>query len=132
TIETADIALMADRLTRLPQSLILAKRTACTMRVYITIALATVLVPVLGVFLGGVTMAVGMLVHGASVLLVIAIAMTLLRPVRTQKLYLGSALVRRPLLAGVGYSCAGLGLGLLYFSSTQGWKPRYSGRSKRS
>ena len=83
TIETADIALMADRLTRLPQSLILAKRTARTMRVNIFIALATVLVLLLGVFLGGVTMAVGMLVHEASVLLVIVIAMTLLRPVRT-------------------------------------------------
>ena len=83
TIETADIALMADRLTRLPQSLTLAKRTARTMRVNIIIALATVLVLLLGVFLGGVTMAVGMLVHEASVLLVIAIAMTLLRPVRT-------------------------------------------------
>ncbi|MDO5032441.1 cation-translocating P-type ATPase [Corynebacterium sp.] len=82
TIDTADIALMADRLTRLPQALILAKRTARTMRINIAIALLTVLVLMLGVFLGGVTMAIGMLVHEASVLLVIAIAMLLLRPVR--------------------------------------------------
>lgn len=33
-----------------------------------------------GVLLGGVTMSIGMLVHEASVLIVIAIAMLLLRP----------------------------------------------------
>ncbi|QEA38119.1 cadmium-translocating P-type ATPase [Pistricoccus aurantiacus] len=74
-IETADIALMADRLPRLPYALNLAKRTVKTMRLNIAIALL-----LFGVLFGGVTMAIGMLVHEASVLLVIAIAMLLLRP----------------------------------------------------
>lgn len=79
-IETADIALMADRLDRLPHALELARRTVRTMRVNITIALVTVALLVAGVFAGGVTMALGMLVHEASVLVVITIAMLLLRP----------------------------------------------------
>ena len=79
-IETADIALMADRLPRLPHALGLARRTVRTMRVNISIALGTVALLLAGVLLGGVTMSLGMLVHEASVLLVIAIAMLLLRP----------------------------------------------------
>ncbi|WP_027960592.1 heavy metal translocating P-type ATPase [Halomonas halodenitrificans] len=79
-IETADIALMADRLPRLPYALALAKRTVRTMHLNIIIALLTVALLLFGVLFGGVTMAIGMLVHEASVLLVIAIAMLLLRP----------------------------------------------------
>ncbi len=79
-IETADIALMADRLPRLPYALGLARRTVNTMRLNIAIALLTVAVLLAGVLFGGVTMAIGMLVHEASVLLVILIAMLLLRP----------------------------------------------------
>lgn len=79
-IETADIALMADKLPRLPYALGLAQRTVRTMRVNIAIALATVAILLVGVLLGGVTMSIGMLVHEASVLIVIAIAMLLLRP----------------------------------------------------
>ncbi|MDO5726863.1 MAG: cation-translocating P-type ATPase [Bowdeniella nasicola] len=78
-VETADIALMADDLMRLPQALNLAKRTRMVMRENIVIALATVVVLIAGVFAGGVTMALGMLVHEASVLVVIANAMRLLR-----------------------------------------------------
>ncbi|NWO15822.1 MAG: cadmium-translocating P-type ATPase [Corynebacterium sp.] len=80
-IETADIALMADKLPRLPYALHLAQRTVRTMTLNIVIALATVVVLLAGVLLGGVTMSIGMLVHEASVLLVIGIAMLLLRPV---------------------------------------------------
>lgn len=79
-IETADIALMADRLPRLPYALGLAKRTVRTMRINIAIALVTVVALLAGLFLGGVTMSIGMLVHEVSVLAVIAIAMLLLRP----------------------------------------------------
>lgn len=79
-IETADIALMADRLPRLPYALTLAKRTVRTMRINIAIALVTVAALLAGLFAGGVTMSIGMLVHEVSVLAVIAIAMLLLRP----------------------------------------------------
>jgi Cd2+/Zn2+-exporting ATPase len=78
-VETADIALMGDRLLNLPEAISLAKRTARTMRQNIVIAIGTVVLLLAGVLLGGVTMAVGMLVHEASVLVVVANAMRLLR-----------------------------------------------------
>ncbi|MDD9206541.1 cation-translocating P-type ATPase [Georgenia sp. 10Sc9-8] len=78
-VETADIALMGDDLLKLPEAIGLAKRTATVMRQNITVALATVTLLLAGVFAGGVTMAIGMLVHEASVLVVIANAMRLLR-----------------------------------------------------
>lgn len=79
-IETADIALMSDRLPRLPYALDLARRTIKTMRLNIAIALLTVFALLLGVLFGGVTMAIGMLAHEGSVILVIGIGMLLLRP----------------------------------------------------
>lgn len=80
-IETADIALMKDDLLKLPQAISLARRTVTTMRQNIAIALATVAALLAGVLFGGVTMSIGMLVHEASVLVVIANAMRLLRRV---------------------------------------------------
>ncbi|MGZ0212845.1 MAG: heavy metal translocating P-type ATPase [Actinomycetales bacterium] len=78
-VETADIALMGDNLLKLPEAISLARRTVSNMRQNITIALITVLLLLLGVFLGGVTMSIGMLVHEASVLIVIVNAMRLMR-----------------------------------------------------
>ncbi|MGV9193546.1 heavy metal translocating P-type ATPase [Microbacterium sp. MC2] len=81
-VETADIALMADDLLKLPEAIGLARRTVRVLRQNIAIALVTVVLLLAGVFAGGVTMAVGMLVHEGSVLLVILNAMRLLRPRR--------------------------------------------------
>ncbi|WP_067433259.1 heavy metal translocating P-type ATPase [Nocardioides jensenii] len=78
-IETADIALMGDNLLKLPEAISLARRTVATMRQNIVIAVTTVVLLLLGVLLGGVTMAIGMLVHEVSVLVVIVNAMRLLR-----------------------------------------------------
>jgi len=78
-VETADIALMGDNLLKLPEAVGLARRTVNNMRQNITIALVTVAALLAGVLLGGVTMAIGMLVHEASVLVVIINAMRLLR-----------------------------------------------------
>ncbi|MDN6625555.1 MAG: HAD-IC family P-type ATPase, partial [Acidipropionibacterium jensenii] len=78
-VETADIALMGDNLLKLPEAIGLAKRTVSVMRQNIAIALITVMLLLAGVFAGGVTMSIGMLVHEASVLVVIANAMRLLR-----------------------------------------------------
>lgn len=78
-VETADIALMGDNLLKLPEGIGLAKRTVSVMRQNIAIALVTVVLLLAGVFAGGVTMSVGMLVHEASVLVVIVNAMRLLR-----------------------------------------------------
>ncbi len=81
-VETADIALMGDNLLKLPEAIGLAKRTVAVMRQNIAIALITVVLLLAGVFAGGVTMSVGMLVHEASVLVVIINAMRLLRKTR--------------------------------------------------
>lgn len=78
-VETADIALMGDNLLKLPEAVWLARRTVTNMRQNITIAVATVSFLLLGVLLGGVTMAIGMLVHEVSVLVVILNAMRLLQ-----------------------------------------------------
>ncbi|HIZ36591.1 MAG TPA: cadmium-translocating P-type ATPase [Candidatus Ruania gallistercoris] len=78
-VETADIALMGDNLLKLPEAIGLAKRTVSVMRQNIAIALITVVLLLAGVFAGGVTMSIGMLVHEGSVLVVIANAMRLLR-----------------------------------------------------
>lgn len=78
-IETADIALMQDNLLKLPAAVRLARRTVATMRQNIAVAIAVVLTLLAGVLFGGVTMAIGMLVHEASVLVVIANAMRLMR-----------------------------------------------------
>ena len=82
------------------------------------VALAVVVL-MLGVLFGGVTMAIGMLVHEISVLVVIVIAMRLLR--RREEVEIlrlvgaGVWYIRTPLLAGAGFlgavgSVAGLGL----------------------
>ncbi|WP_033373324.1 heavy metal translocating P-type ATPase [Glaciibacter superstes] len=78
-VETADIALMGDNLLKLPEAISLARRTVNNMRQNITIAVVTVSLLLLGVLLGGMTMSIGMLVHEASVLIVIINAMRLLR-----------------------------------------------------
>ena len=78
-VETADIALMGDNLLKLPEAISLARRTVANMRQNIAVALTTVSLLLLGVLLGGVTMAIGMLVHEVSVLVVIINAMRLLR-----------------------------------------------------
>jgi len=78
-VETADIALMGDDLLRLPEAIGLAKRTVNVMRQNIAIAMITVVALLAGVFAGGVTMSIGMLVHEGSVLVVIVNAMRLMR-----------------------------------------------------
>lgn len=83
-IETADIALMRDDLLKLPQAVRLARRTVANMRQNIAIALVTVALLLAGVLFGGVTMAIGMLVHEGSVLVVIINAMRLLRAEQTR------------------------------------------------
>ena len=78
-IETADIALMNDDLLKLPRAVALARRTVAVMHQNVAVAMVTVGALLLGVIAGGVTMAIGMLVHELSVLVVIANAMRLLR-----------------------------------------------------
>ena len=78
-LETAPVALMGDDLRALPDAVALARRTVGVVRQNLAIALGTVAVLVAGVLAGEVHMAGGMLVHQASVLLVILNALRLAR-----------------------------------------------------
>ena len=78
-IETADIALMADDLMKIPEAIRLSKAALRNIRQNFTVALVTVAALLVGVLLGEVHMAEGMLIHEASVLIVILNGMRLLR-----------------------------------------------------
>ncbi|MBE2221976.1 MAG: cation-translocating P-type ATPase [Anaerolineae bacterium] len=78
-IETADIALMTDDLLKIPEALQLSRATLNNIRQNVIIALVTVALLLAGVLLGKVHMAGGMLIHEASVMIVILNGMRLLR-----------------------------------------------------
>ncbi|NHX37572.1 MULTISPECIES: heavy metal translocating P-type ATPase [Halolamina] len=78
-IETADIALMADDLERIPYAVKLSKATRWNVLENVGLALVVVTVLLGGVLTSYVTLALGMLVHEASVLAVIGNGMRLLR-----------------------------------------------------
>jgi len=79
-IETSDIVLMNSDFSRLPHALGLTKATANNMRQNIVIAVGVVLFLLTNVFLSEwMSMSIGMLVHEASILVVILNGMRLLR-----------------------------------------------------
>jgi Zn2+/Cd2+-exporting ATPase len=78
-IETADIALMADNLEKIPEAIRLSKATLRNIRQNLVVALVTVVALLVGVLLGEVHMAGGMFIHELSVLVVIGNGMRLLR-----------------------------------------------------
>ncbi|MHB8133600.1 MAG: heavy metal translocating P-type ATPase [Anaerolineaceae bacterium] len=81
-IETADVALMADDLMKIPEAIRISKATLRNIHQNVWIALLTVTILLLGVIFGKVHMAGGMLIHEASVLVVILNGMRLLRDAR--------------------------------------------------
>jgi len=78
-VETADMAIMSDRLDAVVDAVALSRRTAANLRQNVAVALATVTFLLAGVLVGEVHMASGMLVHQASVLIVILNAIRLMR-----------------------------------------------------
>jgi Cd2+/Zn2+-exporting ATPase len=78
-LETADIALMADDLLKIPEAIGLSKATLRNIRQNVVMALVTVAGLLAGVLLGEVHMAEGMFIHELSVLVVILNGMRLLR-----------------------------------------------------
>jgi len=78
-IETADVALMADDLGRIPYAVGLSKATRRNVSQNVGIAVLTVGLLLAGVLTSYVALAAGMLVHEASVLAVILNGMRLLR-----------------------------------------------------
>ncbi|MEN6470558.1 MAG: heavy metal translocating P-type ATPase [Clostridiaceae bacterium] len=79
-IETSDVVLMNSDFSRLPHALGLTKATARNMKQNISIAVGVVLFLLAGVFFSEwMNMSIGMLVHEASILVVILNGMRLLR-----------------------------------------------------
>ncbi|MCL4296710.1 MAG: cation-translocating P-type ATPase [Anaerolineae bacterium] len=78
-LETADIALMADDLLKIPEAIGLSKATLRNIRQNVVVALITVAGLLAGVLLGEIHMAEGMFIHELSVLVVILNGMRLLR-----------------------------------------------------
>jgi Cd2+/Zn2+-exporting ATPase len=79
-IETSDVVLMQSDFSRLPHALGLAQATAKNMRQNIGIAIGVVLILLFSVFFSDwMSMSIGMLVHEASILIVILNGMRLLR-----------------------------------------------------
>lgn len=85
-IETSDVVLMNSDFSRLPHALGLTKATARNMRQNIFIAVGVVAVLLAGVFFSEwMNMSIGMLVHEASILIVILNGMRLLRYKKRKK-----------------------------------------------
>lgn len=83
-IETADVALMADDLMKIPEAVRLSRATLRNIYQNVFLALATVTLLLVGVLFGQIHMAGGMLIHEASVLAVILNGMRLLRARRRE------------------------------------------------
>ncbi|HEX5563917.1 MAG TPA: HAD-IC family P-type ATPase, partial [Sporosarcina sp.] len=79
SMETADVVLMADRLDQFSHAYSLAKATVRNMKQNTFFAVGTVALLLVGVLLGKVFLASGMLIHELSVLLVILNAIRLIR-----------------------------------------------------
>ncbi len=79
SMETADIVLMADKLTQLSHAYSLSKATTFNMKENTYFAVAIVFILLLGVLNESVHLALGMFIHEASVLLVILNAMRLIK-----------------------------------------------------
>ena len=84
-VENSDVVLIKSDLASLVTSLRLAKKTTRILYENIAIAVGTVLLLLIGLFAGYIHMALGMLIHEASILVVIFNAMRLLIPARTRK-----------------------------------------------
>lgn len=79
SMETADIVLMADKLSQYAHAYALSKKTIRNMRQNIAIALGVVVILLFGVLGGQVHLASGMFIHEGSVLAVILNAMRLVK-----------------------------------------------------
>lgn len=78
-IETSDVVLTDGKFSKLADAQYLSKRTVLNTTENIVIAIGTVVLLMIGLSLGKINMASGMLVHELSILVVIANAMRLLR-----------------------------------------------------
>lgn len=78
-METADVVLMSEDISKLTQAIKISRKVKANMIQNIVFSLVVVFILMLGVVFKQVTMSIGMLVHEASVLLVLINAMRLLK-----------------------------------------------------
>ena len=84
-IDNSDVVLIKSDLSSLVQALRLSRKTVRVLYENIAIAVGTVLLLLIGLFAGYIHMSIGMLIHEASILVVIFNAMRLLIPSRERK-----------------------------------------------
>jgi Cd2+/Zn2+-exporting ATPase len=80
-LETADVVLMADDLTRLPYAVELSRKTRRTIRQNLTFALAVIAVLVVATLTIGIPLPLGVVGHEGSTVIVVLNGLRLLRPV---------------------------------------------------
>ncbi|HET7094438.1 MAG TPA: HAD-IC family P-type ATPase, partial [Thermomicrobiales bacterium] len=80
-LETADVVLMADDLTRLPYAVALSRRTRRTIRQNLTFALTVIAVLVVATLTIGIPLPLGVVGHEGSTVIVVLNGLRLLRPV---------------------------------------------------
>lgn len=78
-LETANVVLMADDITKVAYAIALGRRTGKVVRQNLVFAMTVVVTLVVGTFLDGVTLPLGVIGHEGSTLLVIASGLRLLR-----------------------------------------------------
>ena len=83
-LETADVVLMSDDLSRLPYAVALSRKTRRVIRQNLGIALAVISVLVTGTLLGITTLPLGVIGHEGSTIVVVLNGSRRLRGVRTQ------------------------------------------------
>ena len=84
-IDNSDVVLIKSDLRSLVQALRLSQKTVRVLYENIAIAVGTVLLLLIGLFAGYIHMSIGMLIHEASILVVIFNAMRLCIPPRERK-----------------------------------------------
>jgi Zn2+/Cd2+-exporting ATPase len=81
-LETADVVLMSDDLSRLPYAVALSRKTRQVIRQNLGFALAVITVLVSGTLLGVTTLPLGVVGHEGSTIVVVLNGLRLLRGVR--------------------------------------------------
>ena len=77
-LETADVVLMADDLTKLPYAVALSRRTRTIIRQNLTFALAVITILVTGTLFGITTLSLGVIGHEGSTIVVVLNGLRLL------------------------------------------------------
>ena len=101
-LETADVALMADDLAKLPQAIALSRRARRVIRQNISMSVAAVAVLVTAALAGRLSLTAGLLLNEGTALFIIANALRLARPSRRDKEPAGQAATAETTLAAAG------------------------------